>query len=136
MPTVPSLVARRTDDPHHFGDVVAEIRDAVWDRAAVVDAVARLELALLVAALELDRAANDDEELLGVAVRVLLRSGRALGGELADEDLEVMERVRAKNQLPPENPDRETRAVVAPQHPRSRGLGGLKEVGDHNAECV
>ena len=35
-----SLVAGRADDPHHLGDVVAGVRDAVRRRASVVDAVA------------------------------------------------------------------------------------------------
>src|SRR5258707_1258382 len=107
--TTSFLVARRADDPHDLGDVVAGIRDAVRDRAAVVDAVAGLELEMLVAELELHGAAKDDEELLGIAVCVLLRTGRALGIELADEDLEVMKRPRGQQQLPPENPKRKAR---------------------------
>src|SRR5947209_5024076 len=86
MATAPFLVARRTDDPHHFCKVVAGIRDAVGSRAAVVDAVSVFELVQLVAELEPDRSTEDDEELLRVPVRVLLGSRRTPRVELADDD--------------------------------------------------
>ena len=44
-------------------------------------------------------------------------AGRALGIELTDEDLEVMERLRRQQELPPEDPEREGLGDrVAPQH--------------------
>src|SRR5438045_1381225 len=64
------LVAGRTDDPHHLCEVLAGIRDAVRRRAAVVDAVAALELEELVAELELDTLRQYDEHIFVVAMGI------------------------------------------------------------------
>ena len=63
-------------------------------------------------------------------------SGRAADVELAGEDLEVVERPRGQQHLPPENPERETRPVCAPQHPRLRRPAALEEIRDADAEPV
>src|SRR5439155_25742465 len=59
----PSLVAGRTDDPHHFGPVVAGVRDSVRRGASVIDAVAGLQLVELSAEFELHVARQHDEQL-------------------------------------------------------------------------
>src|SRR5213076_2142190 len=86
------LVAGRTDDPHHLCEVLAGIRNAVRRRAAVVDAVAALELEELAAELELDTPRQYDEQLFGVPMGIRMLAGRATDLELAREDLEVAKR--------------------------------------------
>src|SRR5438132_3926407 len=66
----PSLIAGRTDDPHHFGPVPADVHDAMRCGASVVDAVAALELVEVAAELELHCPGQHDEHLFRVAVRV------------------------------------------------------------------
>src|SRR4051812_41940744 len=49
-----SLVAWWADDPHHFGELLAAVRDSVRSGAAVIDAVASFQLQELAAEVELD----------------------------------------------------------------------------------
>jgi len=66
----------------------------------------------IVAELEPNASAEDDEELLGIPVRVLLGPGRSTRVELADKDLEVMERPRGQEHLPPEDPESERAQIL------------------------
>ena len=108
----------------------------MWSRAAVVDAVAALELVELAAQLELDAPGEHDEELLGVSVRVGFRARRSSRIELADEHLEVMERARREQELPPENAERERRSFVATEHSRHGRPAWLEQVRNAHAERI
>src|SRR4051812_27632445 len=131
-----SLVAWWADDPHHFGELLADVRDSVRRRAAVVDAVASFELQELAAEVELDGSREDDEQLFRVAVCVGLLTGRPANLQLSHEDLEVMERPRRQQQLPAENSERKGRAVDPPQHAWARHAIGLEQVCHRDAQRV
>src|SRR5438105_208144 len=103
-------------------------------RAAVVDAVAALELVDFPAELELDASGQHDEELFRIAVRVGLRAGRSTGIELAGEDLEMLQRPGGEQQLPAENPEGERGPLVAAEHARPRRPARLEQVRDAHAE--
>ena len=59
-----------------------------------MDAVARPELVDLGSELHVHRPFDDEQQLLGVAVRVGLVACRPAGAELADDHLQVLERPR------------------------------------------
>src|SRR5262249_11242784 len=132
----PPLVAGRTDDPHHLGAPLADIGDAVWRRAAVVDAVAGLELVHVAAELQVDGSGDHDEQLFRIAVGVRLFAGRTAGVELALEDLEVLQRPRCEQQLAAEDPERERRAFVSTENAGPWRAARLEEIGDADAERV
>ena len=102
--------------------------------APVVDAVSALEVEDVPAELELHAAVEDDEQLLGVAVRVRLRARRAAGVELADEDLEVSQRAGREQELAAEDPEGERRTLVTPEDARPRRSARLEQVGDADTE--
>src|SRR5262245_33307744 len=138
FPCLPSrlpLVAGWADDPHHLRRVAADVHQPVWCRRAVVDGIAGRELEDVRAELERDDALEHDEELLGVAVGVRVIARGAAGVELADDDLQVLERSGREHELPPERPEREVRPRLASEHPRlpCRSVR-LEEVGDVDAE--
>jgi hypothetical protein len=91
---------------------------------------------LVVSELESYDSAQNDKKLFRVAVRLRLRSGRAANVELAGEDLEVVERSRGQQHLPPENPERKARPVSASQHPRLRRSTVFEEISHADAESV
>src|SRR4051812_10041530 len=131
---VPSLlVARRTDHEHHLGGLVARVRDAMRCRALVVDAVTGAELVDVGAELKVNVALDDDEELLGVAVRVGLLAGRAAGLEAGDDPLQRLERLRRQERLPAELAPRDELPRPAPKYPGLRRARG-EEVGNLDAE--
>src|SRR6478672_10846202 len=130
------LVAGWADDPHHLSELLADVGDAMWRRAAVVDAVAVLELEDLAAELELDGSGEDDEQLLGIAVSVGLLSRRAADFELPGKDLEVVERTGRQEQLAAEDSERERRPLVPAQDPGTLDAVGAEQVGHRDAERV
>ena len=102
-------------------------------RALVVDAVAGAELVDVCAELQVHRSVDDDEQLLGVAVRIRLVAGRAARLETRDDDLERMERLRCQERLAAELTPRDVLPGSAPEYAglwRARG----EEIGDGNAE--
>src|SRR5258708_3467154 len=131
---VPSLlIARRTDHEHHLGALAARVRDAMRCRALVVDAVAGAELVDVGVELQVHVALDDDEQLLGVTVRVRLVAGRTARLEPRDDDLERMKRLRREERLPAELAPRHVLARTASEHPGPRRARG-EEVGDLDAE--
>src|SRR5262249_24037456 len=121
---------------HDLGASLAGGRRAVWCRAAVVDAVAVLELVDVAAELELHRPGQDDEQLLRIAVGIGLGSRRAARIELSCERLEMLQRPRRQEQLPAEDPERERWTLGPPQHPRPRRAARLEQVRDRDAEGI
>jgi len=103
-------------------------------RAAVVDAVARLQLVNVSAELELDISRQDDQELLRVPVRVWLLSGRAADVQVADEDLEVLQRAWGEQPLRTEDPEPKGRTIIATENPGLRRPARIEQVGDAHTE--
>src|SRR5690349_11596352 len=75
------LVAGWADHEHHLGRLAARVRDAVWSRAFVVDAVACRELVDIGAELYVHLALDHEQELFGVTVCVRLVARRARSEE-------------------------------------------------------
>src|SRR5205823_14296111 len=93
-PLALALVAGRTDHEQNLGGLVTRIAHAVSRRAPVVDAVAGREVEQLAAELQVDAAREDEQQLLGVAVRVRLVPRRAAGIERSSHDFERVKRLR------------------------------------------
>ena len=91
-----------------------------------MDAVAGRELVDVGAELHVHLALDDDQQLLGVAVRVRLVARRAAGLEAGDDHLERVERLRRQQRLPAEVAPRDELARLAPQHPRPLGASLVK----------
>jgi hypothetical protein len=67
-------------------------------------------------------------------VGVRLRARRAAGVELADEDLEVVQRARREQELAAEDPEGERGTLVTPEDAGRRRSARLEQVGDADAE--
>src|SRR4051794_14003624 len=122
--------ARRADDPHDFGYVVARVHDPVWDRASIEDAVSRTQLMHLVSEVELGRSAEAHDELFGVAVRVRLVCRRPADVQLSDEDFEILEGPRREQELAGEDAEGQRGPSLTSQHAGARTFPvGLEQVG-------
>src|SRR4249919_1180274 len=104
-------------------------------RAPVVDRVSDAKLEDLGSELEMNGPLEDDEQFLGVAVRVRLFAGRPPFIELSDDHLQVLERPRREHELPAERAEGERRSARALEHSRAAGRPvWLEEIGDIDPE--
>jgi hypothetical protein len=78
---------------------------------------------------------DDEQELLGIAVRVRLVTGRASRLELGGDHLERVEGLRREQRLAAEVPPDDGLAGLAAQHARTRHAVGREEVRHFDAEC-
>ena len=84
--------------------------------------------------LELDISGQDNQELFRVPVRVWLLSGRAADVEVADEDLEVLQRAWREQPLRTQDPEPKGRTVIATENLGLRRPARIEQVGDADAE--
>src|SRR6476646_3097352 len=133
-PLFVELVAGRADHDEHLCRIVAGVAHAMGGRAAVVHAVAGAEVVHVGAELDVHPAPYDDENLLGVSVRVRLVAGGAAWFELRGDDLERVERLGREERLPAEMAPDEELARLPPEHAGARQAIGREEVGDVDPE--
>src|SRR5256885_4697530 len=116
-PLALALVAWRTDHEQNLGRLGTRIAHAMSRRAPVVDAVAGREVEQLAAELQVDAAREDEQQLLGVAVRVWLVPRRAARIERGGHHLERMKGLRREQCLAAEVPPLELLPLLATQDP-------------------
>src|SRR6266576_6067567 len=103
-------------------------------RASVLDAVTGAEVVRVGAELKVHSSFDDDEQLLGIPVRVRLVPRRPAGVELGCDDLERMERLRRQECLATEAAPDEKLPRLPPQHARTRQALGREEIRDLDPE--
>src|SRR5437868_10566417 len=127
-------VTGRSDHVEDFRALGPGVAHAVRGRAAVVHAVTCVELVDVGTELEVHPAFNDEQELLGVTVRVRLVAGRSTWVELGGDDLERVKGLGSEQRLATEVAPDDRLARLPSKHRRARETVAREEIGDLDAQ--